>query len=69
MNQQALLSAVTAFIIAAGGALGVVFVGGEPTKYQILAAIVLGAVVSAKDLRALYKLPPVSGESSEENKP
>lgn len=69
MNTQAILSAITAFIIASGGALGVVFVGGEPSKYQILAAVVLGAVVAAKDLRTLYKLPPVSGEEPETKQP
>lgn len=56
------ISAVTAFIIATGGALGVVFVGGTPTGWQIGAAIVLGLGVAAKDTRSLLKLPPVEKE-------
>ncbi len=63
MNKAAIvISAITAFVISAGGALGVVFVGGEPTRYQILAAIILGAVVAAKDTRSLLKLPPVNDD-------
>lgn len=55
-----IISAFTAFTIAAGGALGVVLVGGQPTKWQIVAAAVLGLVVAAKDTRSLLKLPPVN---------
>ncbi len=63
MNKtEVLISAITAFTISAGGALGVVFVGGQPTMWQVLAAVVLGLVVAAKDLRSLYKLPPVDGD-------
>lgn len=53
-----IVSAFTAFIIAAGGALGVVLVGGKPTNGQIAVAVILGLVVAAKDTRSLLKLPP-----------
>lgn len=56
------ISAVTAFTISAGGALGVVFVGGPPTKWQIAAAVMLGLVVAAKDTRSLLALPPVDNQ-------
>jgi hypothetical protein len=58
-----IISALTAFCIAAGGALGVVLVGGAPTKWQIVAAIILGVVVAAKDTRSLLKLPPVDADN------
>ena len=54
-----LISAITAFIIAAGGAIGVAIVGGPLTKWQVVAAVVLGLGVAAKDTRSLLKLPPV----------
>ena len=54
-----LTNALTAFIISAGTALGVVMVGGTPSHAQIGAAIVAGLVVAAKDTRSLLKLPPV----------
>ena len=57
-----IVSALTAFIIAAGGSLGVVFVGGKPTAWQIGAAITLGLVVAAKDTRSLLKLPDVGND-------
>lgn len=56
-------NAATAFIISAGTALGVVFVGGQPTKWQIIAAIVAGLVVAAKDTRSLLKMPSVETET------
>lgn len=59
---QIIISAVTAFIIATGGSLAVVFVGGKPTAWQIAAAITLGLGVAAKDTRSLLKLPPVAAE-------
>lgn len=62
-----IISAGTAFIIAAGGALGVVFVGGQPTKWQIAAAVVLGLVVAAKDTRSLLQLPSVDTETKNQN--
>lgn len=62
-----IISAITAFTIAAGGALGVVFVGGEPTKWQIVASIVLGLVVAAKDTRSLLQLPPVTDTTNKPN--
>lgn len=60
-----IISAATAFVISAGGAIGVVLVGGAPTKWQIVAACVLGLVVAAKDTRSLLKLPPVNGDNKE----
>jgi membrane protein YdbS with pleckstrin-like domain len=57
-----IISAITAFVIATGGALGVVFVGGQPTKWQVAASIVLGLGVAAKDTRSLLKLPPVEDD-------
>ena len=59
MNKEAWISAITAFLISAGGAIGVVLVGDTPTVWQVLAAIVLGLVTAAKDVRSLFKLPPV----------
>lgn len=60
MNTQAWISAITAFLIATCGALGVVLVGdAAPTLWQVLAAIALGLVTGAKDVRGLMKLPPV----------
>jgi len=54
-----LVSFFTAFVIAAGGALGVVIVGGKPSPWQVVAAVTLGLVVAAKDTRSLLKLPPL----------
>jgi hypothetical protein len=54
------ISALTAFIIAAGGSLAVVMAGGKPSGVQIGAAIILGLVVAAKDTRSLLKLPDVN---------
>lgn len=50
-------NAVTAFIISAGTALGVVLIG-QPTKWQIYGCIAAGLVVAAKDTRSLLKMPP-----------
>lgn len=58
------ISALTAFIIATAGSLGVVIVGGKPTNWQIIAAVFLGACVAAKDTRSLLKLPPVDTEKT-----
>ena len=57
------VSALTAFIIAAGGALGVVTAGGKPTGIQVIAAVILGLVVAAKDTRSLLKLPDVNNDT------
>ena len=60
MTKESWISGITAFIIAAGGALGVVFVGeANPTGWQVGAAVLLGLVSGAKDVRALMKLPPI----------
>lgn len=59
------ISPVTAFVIAGGGSVGVALVATKgaaiDTTVWVLAAIV-GAVSAAKDLRSLYKLPPVEKE-------
>ena len=70
-NMTVIVNAVTAFIIASGTALGVVLIGGTPTKWQIVGAIVAGLVVAAKDTRSLLKLPPVeiSGNNNQQPKP
>ena len=49
----------TAFIVAAGTALGCVLIGEQPTKWQIVGCVVAGLVVAAKDTRSLLKMPPV----------
>lgn len=54
-----IVNACTAFVIAAGTAIGVVMVGGRPTGMQIGAAVVAGLVVAAKDTRSLLKMPAV----------
>lgn len=63
MNAKIWVSAVTAGVIAMGGALGVVLVGDKPTLWQFLAALVLGIVVAAKDIRSQLQLPPVEGDA------
>lgn len=60
------VNAITAFIISSGTAIGVVLVGGTPTKLQIGAALVAGLVVAAKDTRSLLKMPEV--ETNNQNK-
>ena len=56
------LSFLTAFLITAGGALGIAAIGGEPSKWQIISSVVLGLVSGSKDVRSLLKLPPVSDD-------
>lgn len=55
----------SAFIIAAGTAAGCVFIGGAPTKWQIVGCVVAGLVVASKDTRSLLKLPSVDQSSFE----
>ena len=59
---ETVLSALTAFIIAGGGAVVVVNGSGFDmnTTSWVLAAI-LGAVSAAQDIRSQLKLPPVQG--------
>lgn len=45
--------------------MGVVIVGGKPTVWQVVAAVILGLVVAAKDTRSLLKLPPVDSKPNE----
>ncbi len=59
-----MVSALTAFIISAGGALGVVGLAAGSQiafgKTALLSAAALGAVSAAKDCRSFLKLPPVA---------
>ena len=57
------ISPATAFVIAGGGSLGVALVatkGVELTGTVWIVAVVVGLISAAKDLRSLYKLPPVA---------
>lgn len=60
MNWTIILSGLTAFIITAGGAVGIVAASGNTLNKTVwtLSAI-LGVVAVAKDIRSLLKLPPV----------
>lgn len=72
MNATIWVSAATAFIIAAGGALGVVVASGNIINWQaIVASAALGAVTAAKDIRSSLRLPPINGNGNgkEESKP
>ena len=55
----------TAFIVAAGTALGCVLIGGEPTRWQIIGCVVAGLVVAAKDTRSLLKMPPIENQKEQ----
>jgi len=60
---QIIVSALTAFIIASGGAMFLVFIqtkGVMPDKTVWAGAIILGLITAAKDTRSLLKLPPVT---------
>jgi hypothetical protein len=65
-NLAIIISAVTAFIISAGGSLGVALVATKGVALDstvwILAGVV-GLVSAAKDVRSLLKLPPVADKS------
>lgn len=63
MIWTALISATTAFIISAGGSITVGLVAGKGTmsKEAWALAVAIGAMSAAKDLRSLFKLPPVNG--------
>ena len=66
MKTEIVISAATAFVIAFGGAIGVVAGSGNAINSRAwgLAAVV-GAVVAAKDVRSLMKLPPVQPGNTE----
>ena len=69
MNWTALVSISTAFVLGFGGSIGVVLVatkGSMPDAPTWIAALVLGATTAAKDLRSLFKLPPINGSSTPE---
>jgi hypothetical protein len=65
MKLDVLLSALTAFLVVAGGAL-VTVIASQPSgtaalnKTAWILAVVTGLVAAAKDVRSLMKLPPVS---------
>ncbi|HEV2210867.1 MAG TPA: hypothetical protein VG167_19000 [Verrucomicrobiae bacterium] len=67
MNATAIISAVTAFAIGAGGVLTGGATAGKLTGSTVAVAVVFGLMAAAKDLRSLYKLPPVNG--SGDNQP
>jgi hypothetical protein len=56
-----IVSAITAFVIAAGGAVVVVVGSGNTlNRSAMVMAVGLGLVSAAKDTRSLLSLPPVS---------
>jgi hypothetical protein len=60
------LSALTAFIIGAGGAITVAFVTSKGAAIGEAAwaiSIATGLMVAAKDVRSLLKLPPVNPDA------
>lgn len=60
------VSAITAFTIAAGGAIGVAFVatgGAMPNTGVWILSVIVGLVSAAKDTRSLLQLPPVQTET------
>jgi hypothetical protein len=64
-NLDIFLSALTAFLVVAGGALVTVIVSqpagtASLNKTAWIMSVVLGLVAAAKDVRAQLKLPPVS---------
>jgi len=61
---ELLISGLTAFIIAGGGAIVVVTGSGyQLNNSSWLLAAVVGAVSAAKDIRSQMKLPPVEPQS------
>lgn len=70
-----IISALTAFIISAGGAFGIALLalkGGMPDAVVWISCVCLGLTSAAKDTRSLLKLPPVStanGNADIPNKP
>ena len=61
-----IISAITAFVITAGGALAIAFLavhGAMPDLPVWISAVVLGFVAAAKDTRSLLKLPPVNNQN------
>ena len=54
------ISAVTAFIIAGGGSVGVVAASGYEINYKTgITAFIVGMISAAKDIRSQLKLPPL----------
>ena len=64
---EIIISAMTAFVIAGGGSIGIAFValkGGMPDADVWICAVVIGLVSAAKDVRSLLKLPPVENNNT-----
>ena len=68
MNGTAILSGLTAFAIASGGVIMGAATAGKLTTTSIVIALAFGLTAAAKDLRSLYKLPPVDAGGSENPK-
>ena len=70
---QILGSALSAFIIGAGGSTGVGLLagGGVLNRGAVIGIVATGALAAAKDYRSLMKLPPVkdSGDTASITKP
>lgn len=57
-----IVSAITAFVIAFSGSVGIAFIathGSMPGAPVWISSALLGLGVAAKDTRSLLKLPPV----------
>jgi len=61
MNKTSVaISALTAFVISAGGAIGIVAASGNTLNQTVwILSAVVGAISAAKDVRSLLQLPPV----------
>lgn len=60
------ISALTAFVISAGGSIGIAFVatgGVMPNKGVWILSMIVGLVSAGKDTRSLLKLPPVTDQT------
>ena len=62
------ISAGTTFVIIGGGAMGVALISAEGrpiSKTAITAALLTGLIASAKELRSMMALPPLTNGSSD----
>lgn len=61
MNTTIIVSAVTAFIISGGGAIGVVAASGNVINKTVWTlAVIVGLISAAKDVRSQMSLPPAA---------
>jgi hypothetical protein len=61
---KVLLSCITAFVIAGGGAiLAVMGSGYDANRRTWIIGVIIGAMASSKDYRSSMRLPPVNGKS------